>query len=162
MQNTTPGEYPGRILETATAALGKNETPAVVITVELSDGSQVRPAIWMTERAAGMARQALKACGFDVDLRDLSDLDREPSPLVGNRVRVRVKEDDYKPGTTKAEIVFGGSKPDAAKLGDAMKLLRGAKSADEAPVAETEKVPPRGAVKPPAAAPGVDFDDIPF
>lgn len=112
-----------------------NGTVDVNIKVALSDNSTMPVHVYITEKSKGMARQALKRCGFDPDKQDVWDLDEKPTLLNGNEVQVDVFMNEYPPGSgnrkLKAEIVIERQKPDPNKMKKATMLLRDAKGADD-------------------------------
>lgn len=115
--------------------------PAVKLIVAFSTGAEADVLIWLTEKAAGIARTQLKKCGFMVDDRDLIELSENPNLLSGNKVQIVVDEWN---GKFRAQIPLSTapSKKDMARLSG---VLRNAKKKDdEAPPAkapEDEGVP---------------------
>ena len=160
-----PGNYTGKIVGHGTDE--RNGLAFVWFYVKIGTEPDVTCRVYLEGRdeeksstALRMARQTLRICGFDPDLRPLGDLDEVPDLLAGNEVPVRVSE---KENNGKFYTNYD------------IALPRGmAKSKDEAPVPAskpvdwTKNAPPSEAAKPkPAAAPKPgfgpgDFDDIPF
>ena len=149
------GDYEGTVVSTELVSLGQNATPALKVRVNVN-GETLEPVIWMTPKAMGMARQALKAIGFDPDTQDMDALDTMPTLLKGNACVVRVIEDDFGGRLKKkAEIVFGSGakRVEKSKLSALQEGLRAAKSKDESPVVVKKSAAP-------AERPALD--DIPF
>lgn len=110
----------------------ENGTVDVSVKVEFAPQDSLTAHIYITEKSKGMARAALKKCGFDPDEQDVWDLDDRPTLLAGNKVQVDVFDDDYNGKTRrKAEIVIERQRPDVNKMKKATMLLREAKSADD-------------------------------
>lgn len=109
-----------------------NGTVDVAIKLAFSDNSEMTAHVYITEKSKGMARQALKKCGFDPDKQDVWDLDENNLLLNGKDVQVDVFMDEYQgKRRLKAEIVIERVKPDANTMKKATLLLRDAKSKDE-------------------------------
>jgi len=90
--------------------------------------------VYITAAAMGIARAKLKAVGFDIDQRQLEELDENPDLLAGTPVQVEVSEEVYnnKP-YTKCEIVTDFGKPDKPKMAALTEQLRKAKGAEGGP-----------------------------
>lgn len=121
-----------------------NGTVDVAIRLEFPGPEVMTAHVYITEKSKGMARAALKKCGFNPDEQDVWDLDNQPSPLLGNEVQVDVFDNEWPVGSgkfnKKAEIVIEKAKPDANKMKKATMLLREAKSADEEHEENKEKI----------------------
>jgi hypothetical protein len=48
-----------------------------------------------SEKSAQMTRKVLRAMGFDMDTRDLGEIDKNPALLKGAKVRAVVEENEY-------------------------------------------------------------------
>lgn len=83
----------------------------------------VEAVVFITDKAMGMARRALKVCGFDCDQHDLDLLDKKPTLLAGNQVPLLVELWNGKP-QIKIDL---DSRAEALLLADATKKLRAAK-----------------------------------
>jgi len=183
-----PGNYIGEILSHGTDTTGTG-IPLVFVEVRLVamlDGERripITPADVMcrgmlaggtpekSETAIRMTRAMLKLCGFDIDARDLNDLDAAPTYLKGVEVPVRVSEREYNGKFYPNYDIApprGVSKDRAKSLTE---MLRAAKSKDEPPVTAAAKpsTPDVGVPEDPAARAalreklkGPSFDDIPF
>jgi len=136
------GRQQGEIQDHGLQSLGKNNTPCVMVKVQI-DGDYLDVPIWLTDKSAGIARQQLKMCGFDVDSRKLTELESNPTLLSGNVVPVDVEQKgDYMQGSfplpRKADETL-----DAAKIQNLENALRNAKHRDE------DEEPPHPAEEPP-------------
>lgn len=106
-----------------------------------------------TATALRMARQILKVCGFDPDVRPLSDLEDVEDLLRGVEVPVSVRQNGQ---YTNYDIILprGVTKGAAADL---TSQLRAAKANEEPPVATRPQRSASGATQG-----SVPVDDIPF
>ncbi len=115
-----------------------------------------------TRTCIRMTRAALKLCGFDIDTRDLSELDNEPGVLVGNEVPISVSQSG-KYTNVNIQNPRGVTKEQARSITE---QLRAARGKDEKPLP-----PPQ----PAGTSPGPDLsqyrvkpqdlvapDDVPF
>ena len=77
--------YAGTVVSTMFKAIGSK--PALQVTLE-AGGENHDALIWLTPKAleSGMARQQIKALGFDPDAAPVSDLEKDPSPVKGKLV----------------------------------------------------------------------------
>ena len=67
---------------------------------------QIAAQIWLTKKAANMARVQLRACGFDTATEALSILRENREHLRDKKVKIEVQEETYKDQTTlKARIL---------------------------------------------------------
>ena len=150
--NLDLGDYVGTVVATQLVELGQNRTPALKVRVDV-EGEVVEPVVWITPKALGMARQALKAIGFDIDGRNIEELDENPKALAGNPCPVRVVEDDYGGKLRKkAEIITSTAARIAKPRMDAItRALRDAAS-DETKAKNAASPPPAAPATPPAAA----------
>lgn len=124
-------------------------TPAVSIMVQAENGERGEALIWLTPKSMGMARQALHVCGFDVDKRDLFELDANHLALEGNRIPIRIEEYKGKPQIR----IDTDAAPPKSIMAALTKGLRDAKGSND--VADG---PPIGDEPPPLT----DDDSIPF
>lgn len=109
-----------------------NGTVDVSIKIALADNTEMTAHVYITEKSKGIARQALKKCGFNPDVQDVWDLDENNLLLNGNEVQVDVFMDEYDgKRRLKAEICIERQKPDPNTMKKATMLLRDAKSKDE-------------------------------
>lgn len=113
--------------------LGQEEATAKVYLA--SDKGEAKDAT-----AKRMARQTLRLCGFDIDGRDLDDLDVEPACLLGNHVPVCVSKSPDGRWTNVDIREPRGVRPEQAKSLTAS--LRSLKSKDEKPMAATPVTTP--------------------
>ena len=122
-----------------------HQEDAVTCRLYLEGGTEEK-----TETALRMARATLKLCGFDPDVRALSDLDSDPRLLARNEIPIRVSEREYNGRFfTNFDIAVprGGIGKERGKtLTD---RLRAMKSKDEPAMAE----PKRSQATSPADAP---------
>ena len=116
------------------------EKEAVSIRVQHPIGATIEALIWLTPKAMGMARAALKKCGFDSDTHDVQELVDNPTLLEGEEVEIIVQ--DYK-GQRQASVNLRTA-PSKKRLSEITKSLRDAKKSDA------------------DAAPPPSGDDIPF
>ena len=90
------------------------------------EGEAVTAKIFLTEKAAGMARKSLSVCGFDIDKTHLSELSK-PGLLAGNKVKLSFEE--HAQYGLQANIFLGEL---TEKKVDALtKALRSAKGGDD-------------------------------
>ena len=86
--------------------------------------------IWITDKSMGMARRALKLCGFDIDQHTLDLLDARPTMLANKVVPLMV--DEYN-GKQRVSIDLD-QRAEKGTMDAVTKKLRAAKkSADTAP-----------------------------
>ena len=119
------------VTDTAFLMSSKN-TPGVVVNGTIGEES-AKAMIWISEASAGMARKALKCCGFDAETRDLQELKDEPYTLRGNAVVVKVSEDPQY--GIKVEIALD-IEPTKAELSVANNILKGLAPGMAAPEAK--------------------------
>ena len=97
--------------------------------------------IWLSQKAMGMARKSLKAVGFDIDKRNLSELEGQDGMLAGNKCQIDVRSEEYPIGSGKYNLKCAFINPIPEPLGKARfdkltQALRDAKKDDE-PAAKT-------------------------
>ena len=141
--------------------VGEKNTPLCELRGETTaDGEVMTSAIWLTEKAAGIARQQFKRIGFDIDKHPLSRL---AEYLKAKRPTTMVTVESYE---VRDSLLYrgvievgsaGGGLPKEA-LDTFTRFMRSAKKDNEEPVAEAKSAPQRAA--PPKS--DVNFDDIPF
>lgn len=131
------GIYEAIIVEHC-AAWSSKGTPSITVKfcIENVAGEQeaIWGDIWLSEAALGMARQRLKACGFDVDKEDVGILDSNRNHLSGRKVQIEVVEEEFN-GQTRLKVGrIGDTRPkDAAQqLSAFTKSLREVKKAGKA------------------------------
>lgn len=122
---------------------------AIVVRCDVN-GETADATIYMTEKALGMSRRALKVCGFDIDKNDLSMLDIKPTLLAGNPVPLMVDEWN---GKTQIKIDIDG-RAEKAALEAMTKQLRAVKKSNNATAG--------AAASGGGAEAAEDFGDIPF
>lgn len=160
-----PGVYEGRILEHGTE-VSQSGLPFVWLKVEALDhmgqpeegtcriflkgGTEEK-----TDTAVRMARQALRACGFDPDFADVGDLDLDQNLLKNNRIAVKIKETPNAKGGfyENWDIVIPREKVSSNDAKGLTSALRAAKSKDEAPM-DPPPQPPGTTPVPAGALPG--------
>lgn len=84
-----------QILSHVIKEMGSKE--AIEFTCQVEGGIAVQSLVWLSEKAAGMARQQLRTCGFDVDKQSIVELDDNPTLLSGRSIMLEVKEYNGKP-----------------------------------------------------------------
>ena len=127
-----------RIVSHTVRDIGDKE--AVVMRLQHPCGEMIDAYIWLSPKAMGMARAALKKCGFDPDTLDIDDLVEKPTLLEGNEVEIMVE--DYK-GRRQASINLRTTPPEN-RLKALSKALRDAKKRDEeepTPPADEDSIP---------------------
>lgn len=85
-----------------------------------------------SEKSAQMSRKAMSAMGFDMNTRDLGELQKNPSLLKGNDVRLVVQEHEWN-GNVTNQIAFVNAIPKPASrslLDKANAALKAAKKND--------------------------------
>lgn len=129
-------------------------TPYFEMECELQSGYILPVVIWMTEKSMGMARRALKLCGFDPDANSLEALEHNSRLLSGVRIPlVDVEVNDY---GVRGSVSFD-QKVDMGLLRSITSSLRSAKKTDSDEPAVSERGPaqnPDGSYSP--------QDDVPF
>lgn len=110
-------------------------------------GESVEALIFITEKAMGMARRALKLCGFDCDKHDLVLLDLQPGLLAGNKVPLLIDEFNGKQ-QVKIDI---DQRAEKSLLARATSALRNVKKKGK-----------EGESEPTPAGKNEDYGDIPF
>ena len=112
-------------------AESQNGTPYVKLKVNIED-EVVDVAVYLSDKAAGMARRALRLCGFDIDTESVYTLQTNTRKLAGNKVEINVHEEEWK-GKVKVKydiaIVDPALKESSVAGLDAM--LRAAKADEE-------------------------------
>lgn len=102
------------------------------INLKLSvDGGELYTRIYITVKSAGIARAALKKCGFQLneDCNNLDDIDMNEDFLAGKKVQVEVTENGK---YMNAQIVVERERAPKAAMEAAKAMLRGAKKGDDA------------------------------
>ena len=137
-----------------------NGTVDVNVRLALADHSEISAHVYITEKSKGIARAALKKCGFNPDVQDVWDLEENPMLLNGNEVQVDIFTDEYQgKRRLKAEIVLEKVKPDEKAVKKATSLLREAKSKDDASAEGAQKIIegfPRSSVNDPQPPPDTE------
>lgn len=141
------GNHEGTIISHRSKMLGDKIAMAITCKIGNEQGEAM---IFLTEKAAGMARRAFKVCGFDVDIHDVAELDVNQTMLAGRKIPLVV---DLYNGKTQIKVDLDG-RADRATLSSFTKKMREAKKRDdsdggEAPVGEPGKTEP-------------DYGDVPF
>jgi hypothetical protein len=83
------GPTEGTIVSHRSKMLG--DKPGIAILCDVG-GESAEAVIFLSDKAMGIARRALKQCGFDVDAQPLSMLDSNPTLLAGKKVALLVDE----------------------------------------------------------------------
>jgi len=105
---------------------------AVIFVLESPGGDFGQAAVWISEKAMGMARKQLRLAGFDVDKHELSILAEDRTFLAGNFVPIVVDEYKEKPQWR----IDMDNVPPKGKLSKLTAALRAAKQDGETPVEE--------------------------
>jgi hypothetical protein len=140
-----PGRHKVTLRDSKIDQIGQKGTPAIRVFGSLdSSGEDVEARIWLTEGAASMARQQLRALGFDPDTEDVAQLD-ETGRLNGLSVEFTLRYGEYR-GKVQQEWNVAGARQDTSSLNA---MLRGAGSpASKARAASAPAAPPRAAPTP--------------
>lgn len=140
------GPHVGRIIGHSSCQLAGKDAIRIAVTIE-GEATPFNVIIFLTEKAMGMARASLKACGFDCDKQDLAEIDCTPPCLAGNSVPLMAEEYN---GKLRLSIDLNQKiqKPRMAALTQA---LRNVKKRGDGPA-------PAGK----AERPDADYGDIPF
>lgn len=149
------GTFRGKVVQHYLSSSATKGTPCVIVTFEVDGNETIDAQIWLTDAAMGMARKSLKACGFDVDKLSVSELDSNPTLLVGHEAEIVVAIDDYAAKYDRVAFKVKyinpiGAKPKQTDLDRITKALRAAKkSEDESPSEDPaeedmSKLDPRG------------------
>ena len=102
------------------------------INLKLSvEGGELYTRIYITPKSAGIARAALKKCGFQLndDCNNLDDLDMKEDHLSGNVVEVDVTENGK---YMNAQIVVARERAPKSAMEAAKAMLKNAKGGDAA------------------------------
>lgn len=136
------GRQLGRILGNWVDMNDRTKNLFVNFKFKLSSGDAVWSKVYITEKSYGIAREALKKCGFDIDRQELGEIEENSELLAGKEVLLDVYEDEYngKP-QTRVDIVIERQKVDRSALAKATAGLRAAKHANRKAAPE-EGVPP--------------------
>lgn len=106
----------------------------VAVTVEFKDGERGTKYVSdKTPKGLELMRKTLKACGFDIDKYDISELAAQPESLDGEQVEAVVGENLYN-GVTSNRIDWINKirkAPPAATMSNLTAKLRAVKKADE-------------------------------
>ena len=114
---------------------GEKKVVAKVRCLPIGDGEQtVVSNVYITERAAGMARRAFKLMGFDVETRSLQEILDNPFLLQNNKILVDIFQDGE--FGLKCEIIL--AQP-PSNIGALDGLMRSAKKKTSAPAAPAPK-----------------------
>lgn len=148
-----PGTYIAKVLEHDVLINEKSGNWYIAFLLEV-DGEKMHHSIYLTPKAAGMARGQLKAVGFDSDKRSTAELSENKFLLAGAKCEVVVEDQEYngKVYTRIARIQTPKvklGKKDASSLD---KMLREAKKNRDEEALTTAQVEP----------PDQPDDDIPF
>jgi len=145
--------------------VGDKNTPLCRLMGKTEEGDELELPIWLSEKAAGIARQQFKKAGFEIDKHDLSRL---PEFIKSAPRRLMVTVESYE---RNGNILYRGSieiGPKASLPKDDLdlftKYMRESKKNREEEKAPSAPAPrPTPATKPNMGAPiqGVD-DGIPF
>jgi hypothetical protein len=122
------GPHKGTILSHRSKMLGDKIAISILCQV---GNEEVEAIVFITDKAMGMARRALKCCGFDVDATDLVMLDVQPELLKGREVPLICRMWNGKP---QIGIDIDG-RAEKSVLADATKKLREVKKVDAEPAA---------------------------
>lgn len=143
-----PGRHKVTLRDSKIDQIGQKGTPAIRVFGSLdSSGEDVEARIWLTEGAASMARQQLRALGFDPDTEDVAQLD-ETGRLNGLSVEFTLRYGEYR-GKPQQEWNIAGARQDTSSLNA---MLRGAGSpASKARAASAPAAPQRAAPTPTAS-----------
>lgn len=115
--------YQGVILKNTIRSIGDKE--AVAIRIEIAEEDEHGEAlIFLSEKSMGMARAALRVCGFDPDKQDLQALFDDSGLLAGKPVPVEIEE--YK-GRAQWRIPTSTA-PSKKRMGELSKLFKSAGS----------------------------------
>jgi hypothetical protein len=102
--------------------------------VQFADGERGNKDFYplSSEKSLQMTRKVLRAMGFDMDNRDLGELQKNKELLKGSKVRAVVEENEYN-GKVTNRIAYLNSIPKAATgsmLADLQKKLRDVKKSN--------------------------------
>jgi len=151
------GQFKCEVLDTCLTT-SYTGTPGMDVRVLIPSLDEiVTGTIWLSVKAAGMAKQQFKALGVDFNTEDLNVLNAQQT-LKGYQTVVELGEETYN-GYTKVKVKrFGdgrGAVPTADVVAAAQAALRAAKD-------EPKKPKPKAAAKPGAAEAKPDDDGLPF
>jgi hypothetical protein len=137
MSEIQAGRQKGRVVSARldTTQSGK---PYVRVTFALDGGGEIAADVWLTTpKALSMARARLRCLGFDVDLANLDDLQREPCPIAGAEAVLDIQEETYNGQTALKVVWFGKERKPLVKTkcDELTRLMRAAKT-------QTDEVPP--------------------
>ena len=151
------GQFDCEVLSTALTTSGGGTPGMDVIVVIPELNEEVTGTIWLTVKAAGMAKKQFKALGVDFATEDLNVLDQNQT-LRGRKTVIELGEDTYL-GRTKIKVrYFGdgrGEKPSAEAVTAAQAALRAAKDESKTPKPKAATTPGENGAAP-------DDDTPPF
>lgn len=111
---------------------GKDGKPCIVFHMAARN-DRVSCTVWLTEKAANIAKKSLKLCGFDIDKHSVMELDENQTLLAGNKVEIEISiNGNYINGN----IVLGSAKLEKSTATKFDELLRSGsddKTEDEIP-----------------------------
>lgn len=106
-----PGLYTATVLGTRIDQMGANGTNCVIVDAQIAEMNEpVECIIWITEKSLRIARQQLKALGFDIDTKDLSEI-HQSSKLVGREFPMVAKAEEWPRGSGKVRMKYEVSMP---------------------------------------------------
>ena len=143
-----PGRHKVTLIDSKIDRIGQKGTPVLLVSGKLdSDGEDVEARIWLTEKEASMARQQLRAIGFDPDTEGVEALD-ETGRLNGVAAEFKLEYKEWN-GNLQMDWSVATARQDTSSLNA---MLRGAGSpASKARAASAPAAPPRAAPTPTAS-----------
>ena len=131
----TIGKHEVTILSHDVRYIGEKE--AVSVLVLLPDGDTENVLIFLTEKSMGIARRALRLCGFDPGPQKIRDLVDNPELLKGRRITILAEERN---GKVWASVLLN-STPTVNRMAQIDSALRAAKQDSETPIPPAQSTP---------------------
>lgn len=152
--------------------VGEKQTRMCELRLRTPEDEEITAAIWLSEKAAGIARAQFKKCGFLIDDAPLSSL---PEWIAKTNPKVEVVIESYEIRDAvlyRGVIETGANRLGREDLDEATRWMRNSKKRDgdgEKDAPPQRRAPERsmeGGRQPPPArrakSDDVNFDDIPF
>ena len=144
-----PGIYTATVLGTRIDQMGKNGTNCIVVDAQIPEMNEpVECIIWMTEKSMRMARQQIKAIGFDIDTTDLEAL-HMTTLLHGRTFSLVAKVEEWPLGSGKVRMKYEVAMPPPDTRGLTASLRAAGSESSRSRQPAQDAPPSRGA--PPAA-----------
>ncbi len=124
------GETKGTIVRHY-VGVNDNGNPFVAVVIRpRGEEETITAKVYLTTKALRFAAQQLALCGFDINTREVQDLEDHPELLAGTEVPINIYENEFNGKvSTKCDIAVPRPTVDKAKLSDLTKAMRAAVTA---------------------------------